>query len=335
MSVTVLLDELKRVVEPALRASVEAIADEQMRLIAGYQLGWNDEFGNATDAGGKAIRPALAVLSAQAVTGSPDAGIAPAVAVELVHNFSLLHDDVMDRDIERRHRKTGWVAFGEAQAILAGNAMLVRAVEVLLETGEAGARSLPALLDATQILISGQSRDLLLEGRSSVEVDEVVEMEAGKTAALLACSSSIGALAAGADPATVAALYTYGHELGIAFQLVDDILGVVGDPRRTGKSSSSDVRAGKRSAPIVAALTSGTAAGDRLTELLKDGPPTTEQDVALATELIRDSGGLEWAGAQADARLAKALAAIAVLSLTDPAAAQLAAIADFIVNRDR
>jgi geranylgeranyl diphosphate synthase type I len=122
MSVTVLLDELKRVVEPALRASVEAIADEQMRLIAGYQLGWNDEFGNATDAGGKAIRPALAVLSAQAVTGSPDAGIAPAVAVELVHNFSLLHDDVMDRDIERRHRKTGWVAFGEAQAILAGSA---------------------------------------------------------------------------------------------------------------------------------------------------------------------------------------------------------------------
>lgn len=334
MSVTAILEDLKAVVDPALRASVAKLTDEQMRLVAGYQLGWNDEFGNPTDAGGKAIRPALAVLSAQAV-GNQDAGIAPAVAVELIHNFSLLHDDVMDRDVERRHRKTGWVAFGEAQAILAGNAMLVRAVDVLLETGDAGRRSLPALLDATQVLISGQSRDLLLEGRAAVTVDEVVDMEAGKTAALLACSSSIGALAAGADEPTVKALFSFGHDLGIAFQLVDDILGVVGDPARTGKSSSSDVRAGKRSAPIVAALTSGTVAGDDLADLLRDGPPTTEEGVARATQLIKDAGGLDWAGQEADSRLATALATLTALDLTEPAATQLAAIADYIVNRDR
>ena len=150
------------------------------------------------------------------------------MAVELVHNFSLLHDDVMDRDLMRRHRPSGWAAFGEGQAILAGNAMLTRAVEVLLDTGLAGRRSLPCLLDATQLLISGQSQDLWLEGRDEVTLDQVLEMEAGKTAALLSCASSIGALGAGAPDRLVDALAAFGHELGIAFQLVDDILGVVG-----------------------------------------------------------------------------------------------------------
>src|SRR5258708_3989059 len=94
------LGRARELIEPALRAAVDGIADERMRLIAGYQLGWNDADGNPTEGGGKAIRPTLAVLSAEAVLGSPDSGIPGAIAVELVHNFSLLHDDVMDRDLE-------------------------------------------------------------------------------------------------------------------------------------------------------------------------------------------------------------------------------------------
>jgi geranylgeranyl diphosphate synthase type I len=286
------LARTKQIVDSALHDSVAGLQDETMRLIASYQMGWSDEFGQPTDAGGKAIRPALAVLSAEAVAGDPTVGVAPAVAVELVHNFSLLHDDVMDRDIERRHRPTGWVVFGEGQAILAGNAMLTRAIEVLLEAGEAGARSLPCLLEATQVLISGQSRDLALEGRDSVSLEQVIDMEGGKTAALLACATSIGALAAGAETDVVSTLETFGWELGIAFQLVDDVLGVVGDPARTGKSSSSDVRAGKRSSVVVAALSSDGNAGSQLGDLLARGAPTTEEDVALATKLIADSGAL-------------------------------------------
>jgi geranylgeranyl diphosphate synthase type I len=174
-----------------------------------------------------------------------------------------------------------------------------------------------------------------MEGGASVTVEQVVDMEAAKTAALLACSSSIGALAAGAAPEVVDALHTYGYELGIAFQLVDDILGIVGDPALTGKSSSSDVRAGKRSAPVVAALTSGTVAAAQLAELLAAGPPQTEEGVARATGLIIEAGGLDWAGREADVRLARALQALAAVDLTEPAAGQLAAIADYIVNRDR
>jgi geranylgeranyl diphosphate synthase type I len=329
------LARTKQIVEPALRASVAGLQDETMRLIAGYQLGWNDEFGNPSNAGGKAIRPALTVLSTEAVASDVTAGIAPAVAVELVHNFSLLHDDVMDRDLERRHRATGWVVFGEGQAILAGNAMLTRAIEVLLEAGEAATRSLPYLLDATQILISGQSRDLALEGHDSVTLEQVIDMEGGKTAALLACATSIGALAAGADAAVVTALETFGWELGIAFQLVDDVLGVVGDPARTGKSSSADVRAGKRSSVVVAALCSDGTASAQLADLLAYGPPESEEDVALATKLITDSGAVEWANAEADRRLQAAIAAVQSVQLNASAALDLVAIANYIVNRDR
>jgi geranylgeranyl diphosphate synthase type I len=247
----------------------------------------------------------------------------------------LLHDDLMDRDVTRRHRPTGWVAFGEGDAILAGNAMLTLAVQVLIQTGIEGRRSLPHLLDATQRLISGQSMDLGLENRDSVELAEVLAMAAGKTASLLACATSIGALAAGAPDRMVNGLESFGFELGMAFQLVDDILGVVGDPSRTGKSSSSDVRAGKRSAPIVAALTSDTAAGRPGAPLFAAGPLDDDDVVELATGLIEESGGLAWAAREADTRLARALDHLAGLELTEPAATGLAEIASFIVDRDR
>jgi geranylgeranyl diphosphate synthase, type I len=329
------LARINEIVQPALRAAVSTMSDDRMRLIASYQLGWCDADGRATDAGGKAIRPALAILSAEAAIGRPECGIPGAVAIELVHNFSLLHDDVMDRDVTRRHRPTGWVAFGEGDAILAGNALLALAVQVLIQTGVEGRRSLPHLMEATQRLISGQSMDIGLENQASVDLHEVLAMEAGKTAALLACASSIGALAAGAPEHMVRGLESFGFEMGMAFQLVDDLLGVVGDPARTGKSSSSDVRAGKRSAPIVAALTSDTSAGRRLAELFADGPIEDDDVVELATSLIDEAGGLAWAAQEADTRLARALDHIAPLDLAEPAATDLAEIATFIVARDR
>jgi geranylgeranyl diphosphate synthase type I len=329
------LERIKQLVEPAAQLAVDWLDDPQMRLIARYQMGWCDAAGEPTASGGKAIRPTLAVLSAEAVIGRPDEAIPMAIAVELVHNFSLLHDDVMDRDLERRHRPTAWVAFGEGQAILAGNAMLTLAIRLLTASGLAGRRALACLLDTVQVLISGQSQDLLLEQAGSVTMAQVLSMEAGKTAALLACSASIGALAVGAPEQTVSGLAAFGYELGLAFQFVDDVLGVVGDPARTGKSSSSDVRAGKRSAPITAALTSGTPAGERLAQLFAQGPPATDADVELATELIVESGGLDWAKNEADVRLETALAQLRSLELIDSAAAELEAIANYIVNRDK
>ena len=322
-------------VQQALRAAVGTLDDERMRLIASYQLGWCDQNGNPVGSGGgKAIRPTLAVLSAEAGGGSADDGLPSAVAVELVHNFSLLHDDVMDRDLERRHRPTGWAVFGEGQAILAGNAMLTCAIEALVRDDTNGRRALPCLLGATQRLISGQSDDLHLEGAPDVSLDDVLRMEAGKTAALLACASSIGALAVGAPADVVTALHDYGHELGMAFQLIDDILGITGDPEVTGKSASSDVRAGKRSAPVVAALKSGAEASGRLADLLAHGAPSSDDDVILATKLIEEAGGIDWAAREADAHLARALERVESVPSSGDVVGDLVALARYVVDRD-
>jgi geranylgeranyl diphosphate synthase type I len=329
------LGRARTLVEPALRAAVDRLEDARMRLIAGYQLGWWDADGVPTDSGGKSIRPTLALLAAEAVAGDPDPAVPGAVAVELVHNFSLLHDDIMDRDVERRHRPTGWVVFGEGQAILAGNAMLTAAFEALARSAAPTPESMDLLLTAVQRLITGQSADLALERGADVELAAVLDMELGKTAALIECSLGLGALSAGAKPDQVSHLREAGRHLGLAFQLVDDILGVVGDPAVTGKSASSDVRAGKRSAPVIAALRAGTAESHRLAELLAAGPPETDADVAAAVALIDAAGGIEWAGAEAQRLLEQALAEFEAAALAERAAvSELREVAGFLVHRN-
>ncbi len=194
--------------------------------------------GNPQEAsGGKAIRPALALLSARAAGADAEIGMPGAVAVELVHNFSLLHDDVMDGDTERRHRPTVWAVWGVPSAILTGDAMLTVAQEVLLDSASPhAADALRLLLRATRELIRGQVEDVAFETRGpSSRSSECQRMAAGKTGALLAASAAIGAVLAGAPAAVVDALTSYGEQLGAAFQLVDDLLGIWGDPAVTGK----------------------------------------------------------------------------------------------------
>jgi geranylgeranyl diphosphate synthase type I len=324
----------RELVEPALRDAVDLLQDKRMRLIAGYQLGWWDADGRATESGGKAIRPTLALLAAEAVAGDPATAVPAAVAVELVHNFSLLHDDIMDRDVERRHRPTGWVVFGEGQAILAGNAMLTAAFEVLVRSEGPTQGSLELLLTAVQQLITGQSADLALERGENVEIAEVLEMEVGKTAALIECAVGLGALSAGASPDAVAHLRHAGRHIGLAFQLVDDVLGVVGDPSVTGKSASSDVRAGKRSVPVIVALQAGTAEARALAEMLEAGPPETDAEVARAVSLIKAAGGIDWAAGEAGRLLGEALSEIDAAKLPHgDAVTQLREVASFLVHR--
>ena len=328
------LARIRTLVHPALRAAVDRLEDDTMRLIASYQLGWCDKDGTpVAGGGGKAIRPALAVLSATAAGGAPEAGVPGAVAVELIHNFSLLHDDVMDSDTERRHRPTGWVAFGMAPAILAGTAMQTLAFEVVAD--DCPPDVLRCLLRATQRLVSGQHDDLLFERGGDISFEDVLHMAAGKTASLLGCAASIGARTVGAPDDLVTALDRYGTHLGLSFQLVDDLLGIVGDPAVTGKSASSDLRAGKRSAPIVAALTSGTEAGARLDELLAEGAPESDEDVSLAAKLVAEAGGLARTARAAEEHLATALAALDSAPLARHPAAELADLARYVVARDR
>jgi geranylgeranyl diphosphate synthase type I len=320
---------------PALREAVDRLAP-RMRLVTGYHLGWCEADGApAPRSGGKALRPALAVLSACAAGAPAETGVPAAVAVECVHNFSLLHDDVMDGDVERRHRPTVWTVFGVADAVLAGDALLALAQQVLLEVpGETGRRAAAHLADATQRLIAGQSADLEFESRTQVGVDEVLVMEAGKTGALLGCAASLGAVLAGAPPGVVDVLTAYGEHLGLAFQLVDDLLGIWGDPAATGKPVLADLRARKKSVPIVAALTADLPESDLLADLLATAGRHDEDTLRRMAGLVDAAGGREWARAAAARELQVAQTCLDGVALDPGQRAEFADITRFMTERE-
>lgn len=325
----------RELVDPALRAAVGRLTPHMAR-VAGYHLGWLDAVGNDTGGGGgKALRPALALLSAQAAGVTAQNGVPAAVAVECVHNFSLLHDDIMDGDRERRHRPTAWTVFGSSSAILAGDALLTLAEEVLLEDGSAGGywagRCLTA---ATQRLIAGQTADLEFEHRAEVSLDESLTMASDKTAALLACSCSIGAMLVNAPPRLAAGLAGFGGHLGLAFQLVDDVLGIWGSPEATGKPVLSDLRTKKKSLPVVAALSAGTSSAARLAELFAQEESFTEDDLRLAAKLVEDAGGREWAETESERQLDEARQCLDQIEVSPYVRQEFLDIAHFVTKRD-
>ncbi|GHG47575.1 MULTISPECIES: family 2 encapsulin nanocompartment cargo protein polyprenyl transferase [Amycolatopsis] len=318
----------KGLVDPALRTAAERLP-EVMRRIAAYHFGWQDAHGRpaATD-GGKALRPALVLLCAEAAGGDAADAVPAAVAVELVHNFSLLHDDVMDGDTTRRHRATAWTVFGTGPAILAGDALLSLAFEVLAPSGAAHAKVLSA---ATLALLEGQAADLDFEQRDDVTPGECVRMAEGKTAALLGAACTLGA-ATGPD-GTDDRFGAFGQAVGLAFQHVDDLLGIWGDPAVTGKPVYSDLQNRKKSLPVVTALCSGTPAGADLAALYARSEPLDETELARAASLVETAGGRQWSQAQADALLAKALRDLTAAVPPSRATTELAALARLITTR--
>jgi geranylgeranyl diphosphate synthase type I len=329
------LDQVHELVQPALWAAVARL-DPSSARIAAYHFGWAEADGSpGSGSGGKAIRPTLALLSARAAGAAAEVGVPGAVAVELVHNFSLLHDDLMDRDVQRRHRPTVWTVFGPAAAILTGDALLALAHEVLSEVGgEAGAAAGALLARATQQLVAGQVDDLGFETRSEVSVPECIAMAAGKTGALLAASSAIGAVLTGAAPQVVAALTEYGEQIGLAFQLVDDLLGIWGDPAVTGKPVGSDLRSRKKTLPVCYALSSDTDAAKELAALFDGEWEGTPRQTMLAAALVEVAGGREWARREASHCLDRAVAALRSADIPETVVDELDTLGRFVVGRE-
>ncbi len=325
--------------EPALRAAVGTLPSS-MRRIAGYHFGWWNEHGQPYQvpekgAGGKAIRPTLVLLSAQAVGGVPAAAVPAAVAVELVHNFSLLHDDVLDGDVTRRHRPTAWSVFGLNAAILAGDALLTLALDLLAASGHPAAIGGIRMLTATvQDLVDGQSADLAFEQRVQVELAECLSMAELKTGSLIACACAVGAAFGGGSSEQVQSLRGFGKHLGLAFQHVDDLLGIWGDPGVTGKPVYSDLRSRKKSLPVVAALTSGTPAGPELAEFYHREAQLSDTDLVHAAELIDIAGGRAWSQTQVDDLLAQAMRDLHAACPTARATGELGALARLATHRD-
>lgn len=321
-------------VDPELRRAVDSLPGS-MRRVALYHFGWEHADGTpAAGHAGKAIRPALVLAAVRALGGEPAMAVRAAAAVELTHNFTLLHDDVMDRDTTRRHRPTAWTVFGEADAILAGDAMQALAQRLLAEDPHPAASAAAARLASCVVeLCAGQHADCALERRGPDEVtlDECLAMAEAKTGALLGCACALGALYAGAGRAEVDALDGFGREAGLAFQLIDDVIGIWGDPGRTGKPVGADLAARKKSLPVVAALASGAPAAAELAELYLRQPRDGDPDrMARAVEA---AGGRDWALLHAADRMSRAINQLAGAVPVPEAAGGLLALAEFVTRR--
>ncbi|MEV0261222.1 polyprenyl synthetase family protein [Streptomyces sp. NPDC050617] len=284
--------------DPEIRGWIDALGPLPGKVTA-YQLGWSEEQASRGLHGGKSIRAALALLAARAVGGAAADAVPAAATVEMVHNLSLLYDDVLDGDAVRRHRAAAWQVFGPASATRAADALLMLSFETLAAPdGDAriAQEASSALLDTLIRLAVGEGLDVLFERRAHVEVDECLEMISGKTASLFACACRLGALYGRADAADTERFAAFGHDLGMAFQLVDDLLGIWGDSGVTGKPVFADLRARKMSTPVVAALASGTAAARELARRYARPPgPDPDREGALLAELVEEAGGRSWA----------------------------------------
>lgn len=338
-----LLERTRETVNPELRRTVESLPGG-MRRVAMYHFGWEQADGTpAAGNAGKAIRPALVLASAQALRGPgglggpgepPDEAVRAAVAVELAHNFTLLHDDVIDNDVRRRGRATAWTVFGIPDAIITGDAMMSLALGLLADDPHPAAPAASARLSACVIeLCAGQQADCAFEQRPDVSLDECLTMATAKTGALLGCACALGALYAGAGPDEVDAMDAFGREAGLAFQLIDDLIGIWGDPGHTGKPAGADLIARKKSLPVVAALTSGTEAGEELRALYAG--PMTGDDVRRAAEAVERAGGRDWAQAHAADRMGRAVQQLSRAVPDLGAAGGLLALAEFVTRRTR
>nr|WP_232004413.1 polyprenyl synthetase family protein [Mycobacterium gordonae] len=323
-----ILSDARRLVEPALR-DVLATLPGELREVADFHFGWRNAGGDEiSGGGGKSLRPALAFACARAAGGPVEAAAGAAAAVELVHNFSLLHDDIMDGDLTRRHRPTAWTAFGVSRALLTGDALFVLAVD-LVNDGPAGAALRASMLE----LCAGQSDDLTFENRAAVTLPECLDMAEKKTGALLGVACQLGALSVTQDLCLANAYRDFGRHLGVAFQLVDDVLGIWGHESLTGKPVASDLKSRKKSFPVVAALSSGTAAGAELATLYRSGTVLGERELALAADLVERAGGRAWAENEAARHCSAALALLATAEPDPVGLAELRALAELVTAR--
>ncbi|MGH2561377.1 MAG: polyprenyl synthetase family protein [Thermomicrobiales bacterium] len=206
---------------------------------------------------GKRMRPRIAILCCLAAGGDTEVAAPLGAAIELLHNFTLVHDDIQDRSEQRHHRPTVWSRWGEGQAINTGDAVFATAHLALFQLGEAGVpdglilRLAEAFDQMTIEIVAGQVLDLGFEGRADVTADDYLTMIAGKTAAIVRYAAWAGALLGAADDAHAERFAAFGHALGIGFQIRDDVLGIWGSPEATGKAATDDIRQRKQSLPVV------------------------------------------------------------------------------------
>jgi geranylgeranyl diphosphate synthase type I len=305
-----------------------------------YHMGWQDEHGHpCSSESSKFIRSTLCLLSCQAVGGDTSQAMPAAAAVELIHNFSLIHDDIEDASYERHHRPTVWKLWGQSQAINAGDAMFTLAYLALLKLKERGiadekiASSAKMLSLACLELCEGQYLDVEYENRPDITIEDYLGMAAKKTAALFAASTSLGAYLGSEDRKLVDSFHLFGKELGTAFQICDDILGIWGVEESTGKSAG-DIAQRKKTLPVVYGLQNNDCVARKRLEKLYSQKSIEGEDITEVMKILDRLGARDYAEDLAEQYYCEALAQLEATRLDTSRQAPLKETACFLLKRD-
>lgn len=307
-----------------------------------YHMGWEDESGNAISGSeGKRLRPALVLLVCETLGGRWEPALPAAVAVELVHNFSLIHDDIQDMDKERHNRPTVWSLWGKAEALNSGDAMYSLAClalgglerhnvpyERVLQTSSSLTRSSLAMLE-------GQYLDLEFETRLDVTTNEYMGMISRKTGALMSCAMEMGAIVGSGNHEMTTAFAEAGWHLGNLFQIRDDVLGIWGEAATTGKSTGGDILRKKKTFPVVHAFEKGQGAAAATLRRVYQKDSLTQQDVEEVLEALDVSGARSEAEALASKLGQQAIDALMVTKIGREHMKEFEKIVSFLLRRER
>ncbi|MCL2686960.1 MAG: short chain isoprenyl diphosphate synthase IdsA [Methanobrevibacter sp.] len=301
-----------------------------------------------TKAGGKMLRPALTVLVSEAVGGNIESSIKVAVAIELIHTFSLIHDDIMDKDDMRRGKPSVHKVWGEPVAILAGDTLFSKAYESIInskdeidspnpeECLERVNKTLSVVADACVKICEGQAQDMGFEGNFDVKEEEYLDMIFKKTGALIAAATKSGAIMGGGDEEITSAMYEYGRLIGLAFQIQDDYLDLVSDENSIGKPVGSDIAEGKMTIIVVNALSKANDEDkNKLLKILKIGNESgncSKEHIDEALSIFEKYGSIQYAYNVALKKIQDAKKLLEILPDSESKYA-LSLIADFVLER--
>jgi geranylgeranyl diphosphate synthase type I len=334
------LSRHRELLEAHLRSLLDTKQPQALRRMLRYHMGWEDADGRPADHAGKRLRPAVCLMTCEALGGEVRQALPLASALELVHNFSLVHDDVQDRDRRRHGRDTVWAIWGEAQAINAGDALLAVAHRALASASEAGMPAAAAVLamgvlaERTLEMVEGQVMDIDFESRTDVTREEYLAMVSRKTGALFDAAFALGAIGAGAPQQSIEALGRCGRSLGIAFQVRDDALGVWGDEAHTGKASGADIQRRKKSLPAIYAFDRADAGQREQLERLYGRDDISPADVDWVLSLMDGAGAAQYCAKVADEYRESALREIGSAGISPEGSAEIREVAEFLLGRD-
>ncbi|MFQ6135638.1 MAG: polyprenyl synthetase family protein [Candidatus Hydrothermarchaeales archaeon] len=339
-------------VEEILNEHLEMIDGEIKELFKGYQfpsqlynmmqyhLGWLDEdFKRTRQYGGKRFRPTLCLLTYNALSGVYDKALPAAAAIELIHNFSLIHDDIEDRDTTRRHKPAVWKLWGEAQGINTGDGMHVLANLAALRLRDRNVSDsrivdvLKILNETVMALCEGQHLDMSFEDAMDVTTDMYLDMISRKTATLIEASTHIGALLATEDEGVIKHFKNFGRRIGIAFQIRDDIIGVWEKSESTGKPKASDIRNKKKTLPVIYAFEKSSKEQCKVMQGIYKKEGLDDDDVKAVLDILHGVGSYEYSQDMAKRYEDEALKELSNVGIKNEAMDKLTELAMFLVRR--